>query len=145
MGMTCLFAGTESHDTVDVDKTWHLLHYLLTGRAEGGQWPLSFILREVTPAEGADTSEDDWPDEDSGGTTYSPDQVREIAVALAELTPERARARWPGPTAEAEAVYLYEAGGDDEALEAAMAYYGELRDLVLRLAARGEGLSLSVF
>lgn len=146
MGMTCLFAGDASGDAVDVDKTWQLLHYLLTGRAEGGTWPLSFILPAETAApdagEAGDRDDERWDDDGPPGNHFSAEQVREIAAALAPLTPEVAQARWPGRTPAAEEVYLYD--DDDSAAEAAMAYYGELRDLVLRLAERGEGLVVTL-
>ena len=92
--------------------------------------------------EAGDRDDERWDDDGPPGNHFSAEQVREIAAALAPLTPEVAQARWPGRTPAAEEVYLYD--DDDSAAEAAMAYYGELRDLVLRLAERGEGLVVTL-
>lgn len=73
---------------VDLDKAWHCLHYLLTGSAQAGNGPLSFILQGGTPV----------GDEDLGG--YGPARVLRpleaaaLADALAPLTQQQLLARF---------------------------------------------------
>jgi hypothetical protein len=37
------------HADIDIDKAWHGLHFLLAGDADGGSFPLSFLLTGGTP------------------------------------------------------------------------------------------------
>ena len=39
----------ESEDTIDLDKAWHAIHFLLTGSAWEGEPPLNFIVGSGTP------------------------------------------------------------------------------------------------
>lgn len=144
-----MFAGTggDGGEMVDVDKSWHLIHFLLTGHASGGQWPLGFILtggQVDGPPEGEDDEDEDgFESEDGSSRTFTPDEVREIAAALTPLTKDLVAARWDPANPEAEQVYLFD--DDDELRDYAVTYYGEVRDLVMRLAENGNGLSVSLF
>lgn len=148
MGMTAIFSGDGEY--VDVDKAWHLIHFLLTGQADGGEWPLGFILNggarsgaDAPGGGGFDDDEDEWADEDGTSQTFTPAQVREIAAALAPLTPEVLATRWNAAEAGAQDVYAF--SPDDETLEYAISYYAEVRELVLRLAEKDSELSISIF
>lgn len=65
-------------DCMDIDKSWHGLHFLMTGTAWAGDPPLNFILRGGTEVAGSD-----------GSTTrlYSSSQLREIHRALQAVDP----------------------------------------------------------
>ena len=77
-------------DHVDVDKTWHALHFLLTGTAWEGEAPLNFI------AVGGEAI----GDEDVG---YGPAralrsrEVATLATALTTITPRTLIERYDGP------------------------------------------------
>ena len=72
---------------IDVDKSWHGMHYLLTGSAEGGTPPLDFLL------EGGQTV----GDEDVGygpARVFTAAETRSIAAAVAAISDEELRARY---------------------------------------------------
>lgn len=86
-----------------MDKAWHLIHFLLTGKAEGGEWPFCFILEggNRSGPDEADGDEDEWADEDGTSQSFTASQVREIAAALTPLTPDVLAARWDPTNPEA--------------------------------------------
>lgn len=73
---------------VDLDKAWHCLHFLLTGSAQGGSGPLSFLLQGGTPV----------GSEDLGGygpaRVLRPLEVAALAEALAPITQAQLLARF---------------------------------------------------
>ena len=78
----------DSDDLVDVDKAWHCLHFLFTGTAWEGEWPLNFIV-------GGGTEIGD----DIGygpARAFRSTQVTEIAGALRDLTVTALQARFDG-------------------------------------------------
>lgn len=143
MGMTGIFGG--EGEEIDVDKSWHLIHFLLTGQAEGGEWPLCFILQGGTHdgPDDAEGEDDDWGDDDGATQSYTPAQVREIAAALQPVTPEILAARWDPANPAAKEVYGFRP--DDETRDYAVDYYTQVRELVLRLAETGSGLFVGIF
>ncbi len=84
---------------VDLDKAWHCLHYLLSGSAQAGEGPLSFLLAGGAPV----------GDEDLGGAgparVFRPAEVSAIAAALAEVTEPQLLARFDAKKLEALGVY----------------------------------------
>ncbi|HVY28686.1 MAG TPA: YfbM family protein [Polyangiaceae bacterium] len=73
---------------VDLDKAWHCLHFLLTGSAQGGSTPASFLLQGGSPI----------GEEDLGGfgpaRVFRPLEAAAIAEALAPITNEQLLARF---------------------------------------------------
>lgn len=73
---------------VDLDKAWHCLHFLLTGSAQGGSTPVSFLLQGGTPI----------GEEDLGGfgpaRVFRPLEAAAIADALAPIMNEQLLARF---------------------------------------------------
>ena len=80
-------SGRSVVDDVDLEKAWHGLHFLFTGKADGGLQPMAFMQEG-----GEDIGED------SGGDPvarlFSPAQVRNIDAFLAALTPESLAKRY---------------------------------------------------
>lgn len=73
-------------NSMDVDKAWHGLHYLLTGEAEGSDEPLALAILEGTEI---------GPELDFGPARYlTADEVKAVAQALAALTPEALAQRY---------------------------------------------------
>jgi hypothetical protein len=94
-------------DEGDADKSWHAIHYLLTGTAEGGSFPLNFIL------EGGQ----EVGDEEVGygpARIFTPAETAEIDAALSEFTEEGLRARYDGRAMDRAKVYPQIWGRDTE-------------------------------
>ena len=83
---------------VDFDKSWHGIHYLLTGSAEGGEPPLDFLIeggREVG-------------DEDLGygtGRVFTSAETRVIASALDAISDAELRSRFDGAAMTSAGIY----------------------------------------
>jgi hypothetical protein len=73
---------------VDLDKAWHCLHFLLTGSAQGGSTPQSFLLQGGTPV----------GEEELGGfgpaRVFRPLEAAAIADALAPITDQQLLSRF---------------------------------------------------
>jgi hypothetical protein len=98
----------EKGDEIDLDKSWHLMHFLLTGSAEGTDTPTSFLL-------------DDWPpigDVEIGwGKAWAIDAegLRRFNEALREVEDDSLCVRFDTERMKAEDVYLADAFEGDEA------------------------------
>jgi hypothetical protein len=76
--------GNRTAPRLDLDKSWHGLHYLLTGSAWENEGPLAFLV-----------TGDQMIDLDpSSAHVFWKDQVEAIDDALRELTPEELRRRF---------------------------------------------------
>jgi hypothetical protein len=71
---------------IDVDTSWHALHFLFTGSAAAGKPPLDFIL--------GGTSVGDIDLGEGPARTFTSAEVRKIAAGLALINKDTQRARW---------------------------------------------------
>ena len=78
--------GPDPGGSLDVDKAWHGLHFLLTGTAWEGDPPLNFILG------GEEIGEEDVGYGPARGITNA--ELREVAAALEPITGDTLRARF---------------------------------------------------
>ena len=123
-------------DLGDLDKSWHGIHYLLTGTADESGTPLEFLVAGGTSV----------GDEDVG---YGPPRVftsaetRAIAGALAAVTDEDLRSRF-APEAMMRAEIYPEIWDrdpkDDDTLGYLMEYLAILREAMTTVTSRGHGL-----
>jgi len=123
-------------DLGDLDKSWHGIHYLLTGSADESGTPLQFLVAGGT----------DVGDEDVG---YGPPRVftsaeaRAIASALSAVTDAELRSRF-APDAMMRAEIYPEIWDrdpkDDDTLGYLMEYVAILRDAMSTVTSRGHGL-----
>jgi hypothetical protein len=128
------FGGaTNGHEELEIDKSWHGIHFLLTGNAWEGSLPLGFIVS------GGEEVGDDLG--------YGParalrsEAVRQIDAALEPLSREELGSRFDAPRMTEQEVYPFGWSDDpDGELEYLLEYYGELREFVRRTAERGHGL-----
>lgn len=70
-------------DFLDIDKSWHGIHFLLTGSAKEGDAPLSWVI--FAPLALGD---------DAGcgpARLLAPEQVDELSKALAPITPDKVK------------------------------------------------------
>ena len=125
----------EDHLT-DIDKSWHGIHFLLTGRADEGDTLLDFLL-----AGGADVG-----DEDVGygpARAFTSAETKAIAAALSALSDDQLRSRFaPDAMMKAE---IYPEIWDrdpskDDSLGYLMEYVKVIRETFATVTARGHGL-----
>ena len=111
-------------DEGDADKSWHAIHYLLTGASEGGTFPENFIL------EGGQLV----GDEDVGygpARLFAPAEVRQIASVLDQHSEGSLRSRYDGRAMDRAKVYpqIWGREGEDN-FEYAFENFNALREFV---------------
>ena len=123
-------------DLGDLDKSWHGIHYLLTGKADESGTSLEFLV-----AGGESVG-----DEDVG---YGPPRVftsaatRAIAAALASVTDEDLRSRFAPDAMMTAEIYpeIWDRDPkDDDTLGYLMEYVAILREAMTTVTSRGHGL-----
>ena len=82
-----LWPQPELGEMISLDKAWHGLHFLLTGTADGGREPASFLL-----SGGEDLGDDDG--DAFQARLLDPEQVRWFAEHLASLSTEELMRRF---------------------------------------------------
>lgn len=105
----------------DLDKTWHVVHFLLTGSAEDGEGPLSFLLAGGRPVGEVDLGF-------GPGRLFVREELQEIAQALGRISesdlPSRYRPERMGD------LYGWAPGRDEDELFIATHYFNVLKDFV---------------
>jgi hypothetical protein len=119
----------------DFEKSWHGLHYLLTGMAEGGEPPLNFLM--------GGGQELEIEDGESPLLTHSSADTRRIADALVRLSDEEVRNR--ANPAEMKRLEIYPDFWDKpENVGYLLEDVRRLRETVSEVAGRGLGLLVSI-
>jgi len=114
-------------DTIDLDKTWHILHFLFTGSDWGGDFPHGFLVSCGKPV----------GDEDVGygpARSFDPSQVKQIASFLASLDHPELRKRLDPGQLEKWEIYPGLAGNPTE-LEENWDYIANRLDEITRFLA----------
>src|SRR3954447_18961860 len=120
----------------DLHKAWHVIHFLLTGTADGGDEPHCFLLQG-----GVELGAEDLDAGFGPPRLLRPEQVRAFHDALEPIgTPDALRERFDHPRMIAAGIYSL--SGDDEAedLEFTTHYLGGLRTFIQGAAAAGQGV-----
>ncbi len=122
-------SGSSAH----LEKSWHGLHFLLTGSAWEGGGPLGFLLQ------GGEEIGDDLGY--GPARLFGPDAVQQLDAALSGVTDEALWSRFDPEQMSAEGIYP---GGWDEAEEDLrdeyVTYFHELKAVVHRARENGQGL-----
>ena len=84
---------------VDLDKAWHGIHWLLTGDAWAGEPPLAWAIL------GGEAISDDDDMEYGPARVVKPEQVREVAAALAALDDDALARRYDPAAMDAQQIY----------------------------------------
>ena len=90
--------GLQGSDFLDLDKSWHALHRVLTGTTWGVEFPLCFLLDGGEAFEEVDTGY-------GPPRLFSADEVVQIANALGAVTQEEFDRRFDPQQMAAEDVY----------------------------------------
>jgi hypothetical protein len=116
----------ESAKPLDIDKSWHGIHFLLTGKSEGGERPLSLALlggREVPDRNGV---MDYGP-----AMKLTPEEVQEVARALQQVSADEFIGRYSAPAMQKNKIYSMGQNADDDReylrhfYEKLVGFYGE--------------------
>ena len=129
-------ARADDDDELDVDKTWHGLHFLFTGTAWEGESPLDFIV----------TGGVELGNEDVGygpARAFMSGEVAEIGRALERLTRDDLERRFDPARMMALEIYpeIWDRDPeDDDTLGYLLEYFDLLKDFVLRGARLRRGM-----
>lgn len=126
-----------SDDRVVLNRAWHAIHFALTGSRLGGSAPLNFLVDEGTPVGAVDVGY-------GPARVLTSAQVRELADALSAIRPEVVADRVDLKRFDEETIYPgnWQRNGYDAGYVASR--YQEMRELIARTAARGQGLILYI-
>jgi hypothetical protein len=125
--------GSRSEMVISLEKAWHGLHYLLTGSAHDGEFPLGFILQG-----GQEFGEDDGYGQPR---LFNPSEVAQIDQALAAISDDQLWRRFDAEQMSEQGVYPDIWDEDDPDLrEEYLHYFNELKSIVNRAAQKKCGL-----
>ena len=132
------FESEEPTNIVDVDKSWHCIHFMLTGQAEGGEEPLAWAVLG-----GEETGDDAGY---GPARILRPDQVKSVSSALASIDKSEFSSRYDPAAMKAADIYLSDMCVRDgvEALEYIVENYLGLTDFYRDAAERGDGAVLLI-
>jgi hypothetical protein len=117
-----------------IDKAWHGIHFLLTGRSEGGERPLSLALlggREVPDRSGV---LDYGP-----AMRLTPEEVQEVARALQEVNADELIGRYSASEMQQHKIYAMGQDAEDDR-EYLRNYYEKVVAFYVEGASAGMGM-----
>jgi hypothetical protein len=130
----------QERTSTDLDKAWHGIHWLLTGSADSGEEPLSYLLVGGEPVGDVDVGY-------GPARALTSEQVAAWDAALSRTSREELARRFdPKAMLEAQiypAIWARSIKGGEDTLEYVLQAYGSLRDFVG--AARKEHSGLLVY
>jgi hypothetical protein len=124
--------GAATAERVSLEKAWHGLHYLLTGKAWGGDGPAAFLV-----AGGKQLDEEErW---------FEPDETKRIHQELSRISDDQLWARFDAEEMERQEIYpgIWDESGFD-LREEYLEYFHVLKRIVAAAAESGQGLSVSI-
>ena len=121
-------------DGMELGKTWHFVHYLITGDAKGGEYPLGYAIMIGYP----------FDNYSSDLTWRSPDEVKDIAEALANLSEQDLLKRRNLPKASKSRIYDYPAGFKRKDVEEVLPYFRNLRNYYSAAAKKGSAMMVHI-
>lgn len=123
----------ENEASIDVDKAWHGIHFLLTGDAWGGSPPLADVVLG-----GTEIGEDIG----YGPARYlTPAETKAAADAIAAISPDDFRARYDAAALSKHEIYpgIWD-DPEDEALEYLAEHFESIREYFEEAATRGDAM-----
>jgi len=121
---------------ISLEKSWHGLHYLLTGNVWEGDGPLAFLLA------GGEQLGDD---EESPVRWFPPEETRDIHQALSSVSDDELWTRFDPAQMEEQQIYpgVWDEPESDLKEEYLM-YFHQLKELVAAAVQNGHGLVVSI-
>ncbi|MCC6924866.1 YfbM family protein [Novosphingobium sp.] len=124
------------NDETDLDKAWHVIHYLLCGDTGRGEGPLALIGDDLHPIADLDLGL-------GKPNLISPDSVRAFAAAVSAMTIEQFLNRYVPDEMPLSEIYMgnvIERGDVDDIREYAVENFENLRQFAQEAASRGEAI-----
>jgi len=127
------FEFKHSEDVVDFDKSWHALHFMLTGEAEGTGNPLGIIVED---------GEEFGVGSHGNVTWISPERMRAFNAALRALDDDTLASRYDPAAMVAQDIYLADmfANEGQGALDYVLESVPVLRKLAASCASARDGV-----
>lgn len=113
------------------------VHFLLTGTAEEGEWPLNFVLGHTL---GKGRAVRAAGEEHPPAVAFTSAEVHEIAAGLAELGGEEFLARFDAAAMNEHGVGRADWRDEDERLEGLVDAFAHLRESIVGAAEKGLGV-----
>lgn len=120
--------------SIDIDKSWHGLHYLLTGQAEGGPEPWSWVVQGGHAF---------GPEVGYGPARFlTPEEVQRVAAALDRTPIQHLVERFNPQDMQAKEIYpdVIWVRDAEEALDYVLDGYQQLQTFYRDAAERGDGV-----
>jgi len=130
----------ESEDTIDLDKSWHAIHFLLTSSAWEGEPPLNFVVGGGTPIEESDGGYGD-------ARFFTKDEVAAIHRSLNAISADDLLSRFDGNVLAEADIYpsiWARPDGQTENLAYIRENYYELKNYLSGLSNRGSAMIVSI-
>jgi hypothetical protein len=132
-----LFSESEDEEDcrLNLDKTWHAIHFLLCGSAWRGELPLGFILMGGTEVKEIDAGH-------GPAHVFKPAEVKQIAEALEPITRQELRHRFNGKVFAKNDIYPEIWGGPLEQCldQYVLEYFEVLKEFIAGTRDAGNGL-----
>ena len=106
----------------DLAQQWHILHFLLTGQAEGGVFPAAFLCADVGEEVGADLGY-------GRPRLFTADQAGRIAAHLHTVAETELRRRYDPDQIERQGIYWQADGSEEEQRAEVQGLHGTLQNL----------------
>jgi len=128
-------AATATATSVSLEKSWHGLHYLLTGDVWEGIGPLAFLV----------SGGEQLGDDDSPIHWFTPEETRDIQQALAGVSDDALWSRFDANEMQRQDIYpgIWDEEEDD-LKEEYLEYFHELKQLVTAAGEGGQGLLVAI-
>ncbi|WP_395751684.1 YfbM family protein [Prosthecobacter sp.] len=110
-------------DDLDIDKTWHVLHFLFTGFAWDGGFPAGFLLSCGEPVGDVDVGY-------GPARSFTPREVKQISQFLTNLKPAAVRDRLKPALMKKFEIYPGPWKGDEKVEEEWPYFEGGLEDTI---------------
>ena len=130
---------TEDQDStedggIELEKTWHFLHFLITGKEEGGDYPLGYAIMTGHPFDKY-SSDLRW---------LAPEEVQDVADALANISEKDLLKKRNLPKASKSCIYDYPAGFKKKDIEEVLPYFRKLRGYYSAAAKQGNAMLVHI-
>lgn len=128
----------KADDQIDLDKAWHAIHFLLTGSAWQGDFPLNFILSGGRVLQTSDEESERY---------FSPAEVSSINQALSHVTNEDLLNRYDAKKMTEADLYpsIWARPNEQEANRSYIAEnFTSLKEFLIAQASRGKGMIVSI-